>query len=114
MNSSPCLKLVFLLPEIANDIIEKLEKEERLDLLEQVQELSIISLCECGDPSCGSFYTIEPAVTENEQLSYEGFQTKSGLIEVFNGEIGFIEIVPSEIGKEVRKKISEALIREEL
>ncbi|WP_145412098.1 hypothetical protein [Paenibacillus xylanexedens] len=113
MNSFQSLKLVLLLPELTNDIIEKLKKEDRSDLLNQVQELKIISLCECGDPNCGSFYTIEPSKTENEQLNHEGFRTPLGLIEVFDGEIGFIEIMPSEIGKEIRTKISKALIREE-
>ncbi|WP_046226959.1 hypothetical protein [Paenibacillus dauci] len=105
------LKLAFLFPEIAYDIIQKLKYEERMDLLDQVPELNIISLCGCEDPSCGSFYTVEPSITENESLSHEGYVTKSGLMEVFDGQIGFFEIMPSERGREVRSKINEAFRR---
>lgn len=99
------LKLTYLLPEIVHSLIEKLKIDNRRDLLKQVEDLSIVCLCECGDQNCGSFYTIDPSETKNDQIKHEGISTNLGLIEVYDGKIGFIEIMPSEIGKQIRNKI---------
>ncbi|MNP10559.1 hypothetical protein D3C76_1027150 [compost metagenome] len=81
------LKLTYLLPEVANSIIEKLKIDKRRDLLKQVEDLSIVCLCECGDESCGSFYTIDPSETKDDQIKHEGISTNLGLIEVYEDRI---------------------------
>jgi hypothetical protein len=94
-----------VLPSLANKIYKILIDKSRIDLANQVDQLKIKKLCECGDPDCGSFY-----LTENEENDdeVEGFTFGGGTIEVYQGKIGFIEIFPSSEGNKVRNKLKEA------
>ncbi|MEH7085823.1 hypothetical protein V7139_24215 [Neobacillus drentensis] len=92
--------LIDVLPYLTNRIKDYFISKSRFDLANQVDNLRIKGLCECGEPDCGSFYLIE--YEENEE-KLEGFPFEEiGTIEVYEGRIGFIEIFPSDFGYEIR------------
>jgi hypothetical protein len=97
--------LIDVLPQLANRIKDYFISKFQFDLTNQVDNLQIKGLCECGDPDCGSFYLSE--YEENEDI-LEGFSFEGiGTIEVYEGKIGFIEIFPSRtnlITKKILKK----------
>jgi hypothetical protein len=99
--------LIDVLPQLAKRIKDYFISKSQFDLANQVDNLRIKGLCECGDPDCGSFYLTEYVVNEDK---LEGFQFKGiGTIEVYEGKIGFIEIFPSDLGYKIRlilKKIN--------
>lgn len=61
--------LIEILPVLADELEELLEKAEELDLAAQVSQLTIVERCRCGDDCCASFYT---------QLSPEGHYGPGG------------------------------------
>ncbi len=102
------LKDVF--PDLAEEIRQVFVYYKRIELYEQVDKLEIVSLCECGEINCGSFYTVTPP-NEEEEYNVEGFIISSGkaLVEIYEGKIGYIEIMPSQYGQEIHNKLLELL-----
>lgn len=49
--------LTEILPELALELQQLLEKAERPDLAAQVSKLVIVDRCRCRDDFCSSFYT---------------------------------------------------------
>ncbi|MFF2755219.1 hypothetical protein ACFVR1_15880 [Psychrobacillus sp. NPDC058041] len=96
--------LVNVLPHLANRIKNYFTSISRLDILAQVDNLRIKELCNCGEPSCGSFYFSHYIENENEnEDELEGFAFEGiGTIEVIEGKIVFVEIFPSNYGYEIR------------
>lgn len=95
--------LIDILPGLANRIKNYFISKSRTDLVNQVDNLRIKGLCECGEPDCGSFYLTE--YQDNEHM-LEGFAfTEIGTIEVYEGKIGFIEIFPNDFGFQVRSRL---------
>ena len=95
--------IVEALPSLADRIKQYFINEGRLDLANQVEKLRIKGLCECGQSNCGSFYLTQFKEDEN---AHEGFAFEGlGTIEVSEGNIGFIEIFPSEFGHEIRSTL---------
>jgi hypothetical protein len=92
--------LIDVLPQLANRIKDYFISKSNLELANQVDNLKIKGLCECGDPDCGSFYLSDYVDNEDnpEGYSFEGI----GTIEVYDGKIGFIEIFPSSDGYQIR------------
>jgi|GEM_PF-2806813 len=99
-----------VLPDLAQEIKQKFLKYNRIDLYEQVDEVKIVSLCDCDENDCGSFFTVNPP-SEEEDYKVEGFVIANGkvAVEVYDGIIGYVEIFPSPYGREIRVKLSEAL-----
>jgi hypothetical protein len=96
--------LIDVLPLLANEVKNIFINKSRIDLANQVNQLRIKKLCECGDPDCGSFYLTQYEEDDNE---IEGFAFQNGTIEVFKGKIGFIEIFPSNDGYKIRRKLKQ-------
>jgi hypothetical protein len=96
--------LIDVMPLLANEVKNIFINISRIDLANQVDQLRIIKLCECGDPDCGSFYLTQYEEDENE---IEGFSIQNGTIEVNKGRIGFIEIFPSNEGYKIRGKLKQ-------
>jgi hypothetical protein len=96
--------LINVLPVLANEVKNIFINKSRTDLANQVDQLKIKKLCECGDPDCGSFYLTE---FEEDDDEVEGFSFGNGTIEVYKGKIGFIEIFPSNEGYKIRTKLKE-------
>ena len=97
------LLLIDVLPHLANKIKEYFISKSRFELANQVDNLLIKGLCECGEPDCGSFYLAE--YEENED-KLEGFSFEDiGTIEVYKGKIGFVEIFPSNLGYKIRSTL---------
>jgi len=95
--------LIDILPHLSNRIKEYFIGKCRIDLSNQVDNLRIKGLCECGDPDCGSFYLNEYVKNEDK---LEGFNFEEiGTIEVYKGKIGFVEIFPSNFGYEIRSTL---------
>jgi hypothetical protein len=99
-----------VLPDITSEIKQVFRKHNRADLCEQVDKLKIVSLCDCGDKNCGSFYTMILPSGEDE-CNVEGFIISDGKIavEVYEGKVGYVEIFPSQYGHEIRKTLTELL-----
>jgi hypothetical protein len=96
--------LINVLPQLANEVKNILIKESRIDLANQIEQLKIKKLCECGDPDCGSFYLTE---FEEDDDEVEIYSFGNGTIEVSKGKISFIEIFPSNEGYKIRTKLKE-------
>jgi hypothetical protein len=96
--------LIEVLPELASRIKQVFIKHNRIDLPEQADSLKIIALCGCGENTCGSFYTVDPHI-ENEEFDTEGFIVEDALIavEVYGGKVGYIENIPGEYGSKIHK-----------
>lgn len=91
------------LPEVLEELKATFEQKEKPELLKQLETLEITEICECGDKSCGSFYTDN---LRREDIEVEGIRTESGfLVEVHNGRIHYIEVIPGETGRSIREKI---------
>ncbi|MBS4172802.1 hypothetical protein [Bacillus sp. FJAT-49736] len=92
--------LIDVLPQLANKIRDYFIGKMEFELANQIDNLQIKELCDCGDPDCGSFYLSQYVETEDklEGFSFEGI----GTIEVYEGKIGFIEIFPSNFGYQIR------------
>lgn len=103
------LLLIEVLPELAQILKRKFLETQRMDLYKQVEELRKICLCECGETDCGSFYTLDPELTNVAENEVAGFSWQGGLVEVYKDQIGFIEILPSELGKRIRNTLVKAL-----
>lgn len=104
MGTSPPL-LIDILPELATRIRTYFLSASRSDLSDQVDQLRIKGLCECGDPSCGSFYLT--TYTDYEEF-FEGFNFEDiGSIDVYEGKIGYIEIFPSPYGYAIQTTLEE-------
>ncbi len=99
--------LIEVLPSLANEVKNILISKSRMDLANQVDQLRIEELCECGDSGCGSFYLTQYEEDEDEM---EGFALQNGTIEIHKGKIGFIEIFPSDDGYKIRNILNEKLI----
>lgn len=101
MEQSPLL--IEVLPSLAKQIKNYFTNDiSRFELGEQVDTLRIKTLCDCGEPDCGSFYL----TTYREEGNIEGFNLNSiGTIEVQNGSIAFIEIFPSPEGNNIRNTL---------
>lgn len=100
-NNNPLF--IDVLPNLANRIKNYFISKYRPDLANQVENLRIKGLCDCGEPDCGSFYLTEYQDNEDK---LEGFTfDEIGTIEVYEGIIGFIEIFPSDFGNEVRSTL---------
>lgn len=98
MGNSPLI--IDVLPHLANRIKNFFIGKSRFYLANQVDNIRIKELCECGDPNCGSFYLTQYVENEDE---FEGFVFEDiGTIEVHEGKIGFVEIFPSNLGFEIR------------
>lgn len=92
--------LIEVLPHLANRIKNYFICKSRLDLADQIDNLRIKELCNCGEPDCGSFYFTQYIENEDEYECF-GFE-EIGTIEVIEGKIGFVEIFPSNFGFEIR------------
>jgi hypothetical protein len=92
--------LMDVLPPLVNKIKDYFISKSEFELANQVNNLQIKGLFECGDPDCGSFYLSQYVDNEDklEGFSFEGI----GTIEVYEGKIGFIEIFPSNFGYQIR------------
>ncbi|KQL50490.1 hypothetical protein AN964_22805 [Heyndrickxia shackletonii] len=92
--------LIDVLPTLSNRIKDYFISKSEFELANQVDNLQIKGLCECGDPDCGSFYLSQNVDNEDklEFFSFEGI----GTIEVYKGKIGFIEVFPSSEGYQIR------------
>lgn len=96
-----------VLPELATRIKTFFLSTSRIELSDQVEQLRIKRLCECGEPDCGSFY-LTTYTTDNEEV-FEGFNFEDmGSIDVYEGKIGHIEIFPSLYGFAIRSKLKES------
>lgn len=95
--------LINVLPLLANEVKNILIKESRINLANQIDQLKIKKLCECG-PDCGSFYLTE---FEEDDDEVGIFSFGNGTIEVSKGKISFIEIFPSNEGYKIRTKLKE-------
>lgn len=49
--------LIEILPVLADELEQLLEKAEEPELAAQVSRLTIVERCRCGDDCCASFYT---------------------------------------------------------
>ncbi len=96
--------LIDVLPHLGDEIKEYFIKMSRNDLAKQVDILQVEKICECGDPDCGSFYLTQ---YEESEEKLEGFVFSLGTIEVYDGKIGFIEIIPGNEGYQIRTKLKE-------
>jgi hypothetical protein len=103
-------KLQDVLPELHRTIKSMFESLDA-SLSEQVDTLRIIQLCECAMADCGSFWTIEPPIDDSDDidLNVVSYRHETMLVEVYSGVIGYVEITPSEFGREIRNKLREAL-----
>ena len=108
-DSKILMKSIF--PDLVNKIKQVFAEQDRRDLYEQINDLVIVSLCKCGEESCGSFYTVDPP-DENTEHKVEDFVIVHGQItvEVYDGKVTYIEILPSTYGCEIRKEIENILI----
>lgn len=99
-----------ILPDLTEEIKQSFLKHNRTDLYEQVDKLKIVSLCDCGEKTCGSFYTMIPP-NEDDDCEVEGFIISDGniAVEMYEGKIGYIEILPSHFGYKVHKILEELL-----
>lgn len=101
------------LPIIAELLRETLYKHERIDLIEQIDKLSIVALCECGEADCGSFYTITPPNHDDDyydnKVEVYIHERENIVIEVYDGVIGYVEIMPSKYGFEVHNSLNKTL-----
>jgi hypothetical protein len=89
-----------VLPQLATRIKDCFISKSEFELANQVDNLRIKGLCECGDPDCGSFYLTEYVENEDnpEVFQFEGI----GIIEVNEGKISLVEIFPSDFGYQIR------------
>lgn len=103
---------IFLLKDVLPDLTEEIKqsflKHSRTDLYKQVDKLKIVSLCDCGEKTCDSFYTMTPP-NEDDDYEVEGFiiSDRNIAVEVYEGKVGYVEILPSHYGYEVRKILTE-------
>ncbi|GLI83146.1 hypothetical protein ANABIO32_08360 [Rossellomorea marisflavi] len=95
--------LVEVLPSLAKQIKHYFTNDiSRFELGRQVDTLRIKTLCDCGEPDCGSFYL----TTYEEDRDIEEFNLDGiGTIETQNGLITFIEIFPSPEGNHIRNTL---------
>ncbi len=70
-DSKILMKSIF--PDLVNKIKQVFAVQDRRDLYEQINDLVIVSLCKCGEESCGSFYTVDPP-DENTEHKVEDFK----------------------------------------
>lgn len=83
--------------------------------IDQAENLRIFALCECNQVDCGSFWTMEPiAEDDSVELNVQGFRIPHHAaiitIEIYEGQIGFVEILASDYGREIRRQITDALM----
>ncbi|MDX5436931.1 MAG: hypothetical protein LPK03_07040, partial [Pontibacter sp.] len=79
------------LPEVLEEMKAAFEQKEMPKLLKHLETLEITEVCECGDASCGSFYTDH---LRRDNIEVEGIRTESGfLVEVYNGRIHYVEVM---------------------
>lgn len=101
------------LPELHRKVTDMFVNIGDLRLMEQVNNLRIFALCDCNDADCGAFWTIEPpADDDSADLDVRGFglpNVEGVAVEVIEGQIGFVEILPSAFGREVRATLRKAL-----
>jgi hypothetical protein len=57
------LRLIEILPTLAKEIEELLNKQNESKLADQVVSLAIVDRCRCGEDFCGAFY-VEPSQRE--------------------------------------------------
>lgn len=106
------LKFSNVLPDLYDKISKMFRDIGEQQLIEQVNNLRIVALCNCNDIDCGSFWTIEPPVDhDSSDLNVQGFalpDTHGIAVELIEGHVAFVEIIPSDYGREVRTKIRDA------
>ena len=54
------LAITQALPEFAEELRVSLRAQQRPDLASQIEQLSIVERCRCGDSFCATFYTAPP------------------------------------------------------
>lgn len=52
------MRLAEVLPEVAQQLERGLEKLGEPELAANVSTLEVVARCDCGDRSCGTFYTV--------------------------------------------------------
>lgn len=106
LNNYPLI--VDVLPHLAFRIKDYFINISRFDLANQVDNLRIKELCECGDPNCGSFYLTQ-YVENDDEFEYFAYED-IGSIGIYEDKIGFVEIFPSNLGFEIRSLIKKYIV----
>jgi hypothetical protein len=93
--------------------VQKLKTNNLHDLAAKLESAKIMSLCNCGDPDCGSFYLMPEIDNENERNApkIDGVVIQLGAIalETYENKPYMVEVLPSQYGREIRQKIEKAI-----
>lgn len=90
------LLLKSTLPKLADELVELLNGSGREDLAAQIDRLSIVDRCRCGDDFCATFYTQKkPEGSYGPGHENVVLDPDNGMIilDVVNGEIACIEVL---------------------
>jgi hypothetical protein len=85
-----------VLPELAERMEARLREQDERFLAEQVAGLRITSVCTCGQPYCGSFWTSSTPMkrwfARGRQVELAGLPGEVSL-DVVLGEIAYVEVL---------------------
>jgi hypothetical protein len=101
--------LIEILPVLADELEQLLEKAEESDLAAQVSQLKVVERCRCGDDCCASFYTqlfpegrYGPGSRTVELKAPEGML----ILDILDGTIVHVDVLNR---KDFRQKLLAAL-----
>jgi len=103
------LSLKSTLPNLADELVELLNARAREDLAVQIDSLSIVDRCRCGDDFCASFYTQpKPEDSYGPSLECVYLEPERGMIilDVVDGTIAHVEVLYRD---DVRRLVIERL-----
>jgi hypothetical protein len=101
--------LIEILPVLADELEQLLEKAEESDLAAQVSQLTIVERCRCGDDCCASFYTqLSPEVRYGPGSRSVELRAPEGMLilDILDGMIVHVDVLNR---KDFRQKLLAAL-----
>jgi len=98
-----------ILPQLARELEQLLQKKGELGLAAQVPQLAIVDRCRCGDDFCSSFYTQpKPEGAYGPGLECMNLDAADGMLilDVVAGTIAHVEVLYRD---EIRQTLIAAL-----